>query len=186
MTERADRYSRRADLLEETIAAVPADRWDSDSPCEGWAARDVVSHIVETHEMFEGFVGRSLGEIPDAADDPAAAFAAARAIVEGHLRDPVTADEEFTGIAGPTTFAEMCDTFLSFDLVIHRWDIARAAGLDDTIPAEDLRHVSEQARELSERFGDAMRSPTTFGKEVAAREGADDQTQLLAFLGRDA
>ena len=106
----ADRYHRLAADFAATIDAVPADRWASPSPCEEWTARDVVAHVVETHGMFEGMVGRDLGEIPAVADDPAGAFAAARAVVHGHLCDPEAAGATYESpMLGTTSFAEMID-----------------------------------------------------------------------------
>ena len=67
------------------------------------------------------------------------------------------------------------------DLVVHGWDLARTAGLDEHIEPEDIARVRAQA----EAFGDALRSPQAFGPEVEAPAGADDQTKLLAFLGRN-
>ena len=183
MSDIADRYDRLADDFASTIAAVLDDAWSSPLPCEGWTARDVVAHLVDNHRLFEGFVGRELGDVPSADDDPAAAFAAARAVVSGHLHDPVAAEAAFVGeVFGPMTFAEGIDRFVAFDLLVHRWDLARAAGLDVTLPADEVA----RAREAALAMGDAVRGPGGFGPEVPAPEDADDQTRLLAFLGRKA
>lgn len=121
--------------------------------------------------------------MPSADDDPAAAFAAARAVVSGHLHDPVAAEAAFVGeVFGPMTFAEGIDRFVAFDLLVHRWDLARAAGLDVTLPADEVA----RAREAALAMGEAVRGPGGFGPEVPAPEDADDQTRLLAFLGRKA
>ena len=67
------------------------------------------------------------------------------------------------------------------DLLLHAWDLARAIGADDTLPAEAV-----QATLMGlQRFPAAMmRSPGMFGAELDADDGADPQTQLLAFSGR--
>ena len=183
MTAIADRYDRLADDFAATVDAVPADRWASPSPCEDWTARDVVAHVVDTHGMFEGMVGRDLGDVPPVADDPAAAFAAAREVVSGHLRDPAAAGATYESpMLGTTTFADMIDRFISFDLVVHRWDLGTAAGMDVTLPADEV----VRAREDLAGMGDALRGPGAFGPEVDAPEDADEQTRLLAFLGRRA
>jgi uncharacterized protein (TIGR03086 family) len=183
MSDIADRYDRVSADFAATVDAVPADRWDSPSPCEGWTARDVVSHIVDNHRTFEEFVGRGLGEVPSVADDPAAAYAAARDVVARHLHDPDTAEASFEGeVFGHMTFAQGIDRFLSADLVIHRWDLARAAGFDVTMPAEEIARI----REAAEGYGDAMRGPGAFGPPIDPPADADEQTRLLAFLGRKA
>ena len=183
MSDIADRYDRLAADFAATIDAVPADRWGSPSPCEEWTARDVVAHVVETHGMFEGMVSRELGDVPPVADDPAAAFAAARRVVGGHLRDPDAAGATYESpMLGTTTFAEMIDRFIAGDLVVHRWDLGTAAGLPITMPTDEIARL----RTSLSGMGDAMRGPGAFGPELEAPDGADDQTRLLAFLGRRA
>jgi hypothetical protein len=72
MTEISERYARLADAFAAKIASVPSDRWATQSPCEGWTARDVVGHVVSSQGLILGLVGRSLGDIPSADDDPQA------------------------------------------------------------------------------------------------------------------
>ena len=180
MTEISERYGRLADEFAAKIADVPDDRWESPSPCEGWTARDVVRHVVETQGMFLGFVGRKLEDVPSVDDDPGAAWDAARAQIARDLEDPARANEEFDGFTGRSTFETAVDRFLSFDLVVHRWDLARAAGLDDRIDPDDVARVQAAA----EAFGDAMRAPGVFGPAVEPPPDADDQTRLMAYLGR--
>lgn len=180
MSEISERYARLSDAFAETVAAVPDDRWSRPSPCEGWTAREVVRHVVDTQGMFLGFVGRGLGDVPSVDDDPVAAWDAARGVVLRELEDPERAKAEFDGHFGRSTFEAAVDRFLCFDLIVHRWDLARAAGLDDRIDPDDVRRADAAAR----AFGDAMRGPGAFGPELEAPEGADPQARLLAYLGR--
>lgn len=180
MTEVSERYARLADAFARKIEAVPDDRWESPSPCEGWTARDVVRHVVSTQGMFVGLVGREMPDLPSVDDDPLAAWNAARAVIQADLEDPARATTEFDGFAGRTTFEAAVERFLCFDLVVHGWDLARAAGLDDRIEPDDVARVRRHA----ESFGDAMRGPQAFGPEVDPPADADDQARLLAFLGR--
>ncbi|MBV8980059.1 MAG: TIGR03086 family protein [Acidimicrobiia bacterium] len=175
----ADRYDRLAGAFAAKIDAVPADRWDEPSPCEGWTARDIVRHVSETPGMFLGFVGQELGELPD---DPAEGFASARKRVLDALHDPTVANAEYEGFMGRMTFAEGIDRFINFDLTVHAWDLAKAVGLDDRIDPADL----DRLEEASKGFGDAMRGPGAFGPELEAPADADRQTRVLAFLGRAA
>lgn len=180
VNEIAARYSRLSDAFADLVAQVPEERWASPSPCEGWTARDVVGHVVDTQGMFLGLVGRELGDIPKAADDPAAAWDAARAVVLADLTDPERAGAEFDGFFGPTTFAQAVDRFIGFDLIVHRWDLARATGLDEAIDPDDVRW----ARRATEFFGDSLRSEGVCGTELTPPADADEQTRLLAHLGR--
>jgi len=181
-SEIADRYRRLSDAFATKVAAVPDDKWDTQTPCEDWTAGDLVGHVVQSQGMFLGFIGKELGDIPSVDDDPLAAWNAARAKVQTVLDDPEQAKTEFQGFTGKSTFEAGADKFLCTDLVVHGWDLARAAGLDEHIEAKD----AERVRRSMESMGDALRSPGAFGAEVAPPPGADDQQKMLAFLGRRA
>ena len=182
MTEISERYGRLADDFAAKIADVPDGSWSSQSPCDEWTALDVVEHVVGTQGMFLGFVGRELGDIPVVADDPLGAWNAVRSVVQGSLEDPAQASAEFEGLGGTSTFEAAVNRFLCMDLVVHGWDLARAAGLNDHIDPQDLVRVSEQAMAL----GDKLRTPRAFGPEVETAADADEQTKVLALLGRRA
>ncbi|MCA1691951.1 MAG: TIGR03086 family protein, partial [Actinobacteria bacterium] len=81
---------------------------------------------------------------------------------------------------GPTTFGAAADRFLCTDLVVHGWDVARTAGLDERMDPADVTRV----RRYMEEMGDALRGPQAFGPAIEPPAGADEQAQLLAFLGR--
>ncbi len=185
MTETiADRYRRRAATFTQTAVAVPDDQWAAPSPCAGWDARDVIAHVVGSQETFARLVDRELDPGPSIDEDPVGAWTVARDQTQAALDDLDLAAFGFHGFTGPTTFAEAVDRFLSFDLVVHRWDLARAADLDDTIPEQDVAELEAAVDTMVEQMGEAMRSPTAFGPALTAPDGADRQTRLLAFLGR--
>lgn len=178
----ADRYRRLSDDFAATVAAVPEGRWSDQSPCEGWTARDVVRHVVDSSGMFLGFVGRDLGEVPSVDEDPAAAWDHARDRIQAELDDPERATTEFEGFAGKSTLEAAVDRFLCTDLVVHRWDLGRATGRDVRIDPQDMAAVRESMAPLADR----MRGPGAFGPELEPPRGADEQTAFLAFFGREA
>jgi uncharacterized protein (TIGR03086 family) len=180
MSDIAARYQRLADDFAATVAAVPPQRWASPSPCEEWTARDVVRHVIDTHGMFLGLVARRLPGGPSVDDDPVGAFASASKAVADDLRDPDRANETFTGFFGETTFAESIDRFISGDLLVHRWDLSTAAGLDVRLDPEEIR----RARVHLDGFGDALRGPGVCGPALEPPPGADAQAELIAFMGR--
>jgi uncharacterized protein (TIGR03086 family) len=181
MTEISERYARRATAFVDLVAAVDDDQWSAPSPCDEWTARDVARHVVDTQGMFLGYVGREMDELPSVDDDPEGAVRAATGRIQADLEDPVLAAETFEGFLGTQAFEVAVDRFLSADLVIHRWDLARATGHDDTIPAQDLAEMQEAVKLFP---ADAMRGPGAFGPEVQVDDDASDQAKLLAFLGR--
>lgn len=180
MSEIADRYRRLGDAFADKIAAVPSDRWESQSPCEEWTTRDLVGHVVGTQGMFLGFIGQELKDVPSVDENPLAAWNTARAQIQQRLDDPEQAKTEFEGMMGRSTFEAAVDKFLCTDLVVHGWDISQAAGLDDQVASEDALRVLR----YMEPMGDALRSPGAFGPAVEPPAGADEQQKMLAFLGR--
>lgn len=182
----ADRYRRRAARFTDTVAAVPADAWSSPSPCPEWDARAVVAHLVQTQGMFAGFVGRELDAGPSVDVDPLGAWTAARDQTQAALDDPDIAGTEFDGFTGRASYESGVDRFLSFDLIVHRWDLARAAGLDDSIAEQDLVALQLAVEHMAATMGDAMRGPGAFGPELTPPADADTQARVLAFLGRQA
>lgn len=183
MSAAAERYRKVAGQFTDKVALVPADRWSSPSPCEGWTARDVVRHCIDSSGLFLGFIGREVPAGPSVDDDPLAAWTNARDTVQAALDDPAVATTEYDGFAGKATFEEGVDRFLSTDLVVHGWDLARAAGLDDRMDAEEVARARAAMGSMPEHM---LRSPGAFGPAVDTPAGANPQTELLAYLGRKA
>ncbi len=182
MSETADLYRRLTDEFVVAVRAVPADRWSDPSPCEGWTALGVVEHVANVQGLFLPFVGREAAVIPPVADDPERALRVAFDSVMAVLEDPALATQTFEGVFGTSTFASAIERFACFDLVVHRWDLARATGGDETIPETDAERVMAGAA----AFGPALRSPGVCGPEVDVAPDADASTRMLGLVGRQA
>jgi len=181
MTETADRYRGLSRRFADLVAAVPADKWDASSPCDEWTALGVVQHVLDVHGMFEKLAGRAL-DVPTAGPSTAgAAFAQVQKVVQADLDDPERAATAWDGYFGTTNFAESVDRFVCFDLVVHGWDRARAAGLDDTIDPLDV----ERVQAMVDRMGDTMRANGVIKQPVEPAPDASAQDRLLCALGRD-
>lgn len=188
LAEVAARYRRRADAFEATVRAVPAGDWSRPSPCAEWDARDVVRHIVDMHGVMLHPYGRRLPPVPSVDEDPLAAFRAARAEVAAIVEDPVLAAQPTESPAGRMPGAVMVDGVVSDDLVLHRWDLARATGQDDTIDPAELERMWPALQQIP----DVMRVPgafgpgvTVFGPVVEVPADAPLQDRALGLLGRD-
>jgi len=180
MTEMSDRYRRLAAEFTQSVEAVPAERWDDPSPCQEWTARQVLDHVVTTHSSMAGYVGVTLPAGPPVTEDPVGGWASARDGMQALLVDPATAQLEYDGHFGRTNLERTVDGFLCFDLVVHRWDIARATGGDERMNSAEVRRIRAEA----EGFGDMIRSTGVCGPEVPAPASANEQDRLLSFLGR--
>jgi len=190
MTETAERFARVADGFSQTIAAVPADAWSYPSPCEGWTARDVVRHLVEWLPgpgFLLGTFGVETGPIPSVDDDPAGAWAVVQHAIQQALDDPNVAERvEDCGPPGRMSLAAAVDMTCTPDVLIHTWDLARAAGIDVTLDAVEVARGAAMVDSMPAGVDEAMRQSGHFGPRVDVPSTADDQTRLLAFYGRRA
>ncbi len=180
MTEISERYRGLAAEFTRRVEAVPTDRWSNPSPCAGWSALDVLRHVIDTHRSMPGWAGLSLSLQKSVEDDPLAAWVEARDSMQTLLDDPDRAGLEYTGLFGPTTVEQTVDRFLGFDLLIHGWDIARATGQDETLPAHEVHRVYEDALSL----GDNLRRDGVCGPAVDVPDDATEQDRLLGLLDR--
>jgi len=180
MTDASDRYRANAAGFNERVEAVPPDRWENQSPCEDWTARDVVRHVVGTYDMFFGFVDEKLPPAPSVDDDPVAAWHSARNAMQSALDNPEVAQKEYDGMLGKTTFEQSVDRFITADAFVHTWDLARAADLDDTLDPNEAANVHAALKPMD----DKMRGPGAFGPKIDPPQADDPQTKLLNFLGR--
>lgn len=192
MSEIADRYRRHADAFGRKVAAVQPEQWTDQSPCEAWTARDVVDHIVMMHGVMLRPVDRKPRAAPSVADDPVAAFEAARADVEALLDDPELAGVESDTPNGRMTVEQQIDEVVSDDLVLHGWDLARATGQDDGMASDDVERLWSRTKAIPPELMAKYRTPGAFGPgvevygpEVAIPEDAPLQDRLLGLIGRD-
>jgi uncharacterized protein (TIGR03086 family) len=180
MSDISWRYSALARELTRRVDAVPVGRWDDQSPCEDWTARDVLQHLIDWHRDMPGHAGHPLVFEKSVQDDPHAAWVEARDAMQALLDDPERAAMEYDGMFGRTSVEKTVDNFLGLDLLIHGWDIARATGQDEKMPEEEVSRVSE----FVESLGDSLRMGGVCGPAVPVRVDASDQDKLLATLGR--
>jgi uncharacterized protein (TIGR03086 family) len=160
------------------VGSVPADRWDAPSPCDDWTAADVVQHVIDTQRSFLGERGASLPEAPEGS--PAQRWAAHDAAVREVLRDEAFATTPYDGYFGPTTLADTLRDFYGWDLVVHRWDLGRAVGQEVTWTEAERGFVEGALA----GFGDQLYSEGICKPAFDPPAGADEQSRVLALLGR--
>jgi uncharacterized protein (TIGR03086 family) len=181
MTEISERYRRVAGQFTNRVGRVPDDAWDNPAPCEGWVARDVVRHLVEWLPAF--FCGMWEIELAPSAsvdDDPVAAWAAVDRAIQSALDDPAVARRERDTPMGRKTFEQTVDMICTPDILVHTWDLARATGLDEGLDAVEVHRFVESMEPMDEM----LRQSGHYGPRVAVADDADEQTRLIAFVGR--
>jgi uncharacterized protein (TIGR03086 family) len=182
MNQTATQFQAADRPLTATLDAVPASGWTSPSPCEGWSAADVVGHLIDTQRDFLTTHGVDLGATPDVAADPAAAWRRHAAGVAEALSDDAVPARTFDGFFGPTTVGAAFEQFYVWDMVVHRWDVARAVGADAALTDEELDRMEAGA----ESFGQALYMDGVCRPGVETPEDADRARRVLARLGRAA
>ncbi len=176
-------YGRAQDGFDAALAAVAPDRWDTPSTCDGWSVRDVAGHVTWAQRQLRAWATGEAYDQPGGPGTPHPATILADA-------DPLTAYREARAaavlteeaLARVTSIPGMGEvplavivSLLTTDTTVHSWDIGR--------PALDPELVSASF-EWSRR--NVMRRPGFFGPELTPPGDADEQTRLLAFLGRKA
>ncbi len=166
--------------LTEILDAVPDTAWASPSPCAEWSAADVIGHLIGTQRDFLATHGVDLGTAPDVAADPAAAWREHARQVREALSDDAVHDRPFDGFFGPTTVGAALDQFYVWDMVVHRWDVARAVGADPALTDAELDRIEAGA----DSFGPALYMDGICGAAVDVPADADRDARVLARLGR--
>jgi uncharacterized protein (TIGR03086 family) len=183
MSEIAERYRRVADGFGARVDAVPAPAWENRAPCEGWVARDVVRHLVEWVPAFFDAAGApAMSAGPTADDDPAGAWHHLDGALQSFVDDPTVAAMTITHpYAGTHRLDDAVATFVLGDVLVHTWDLARAAGLDETLDAETVHDMLVGLEPMDQ----LLRESGQYGARVAVPDDAGEQTKLIAFTGRD-
>ena len=176
MDARIENYLTNADRFAEVVGA--ADRWDAPSPCEEWTAADVFGHVLDTQRDFLGKRGADLDDLPDAS--PEARWAAHVDQVRGVVADEGFATGEYDGYFGRTSVADTLANFYGFDMLVHRWDLARAVGGDVTWTEAEMDALETNLDAL----GDNLYTQGVCKPPIAVAADAPRQERLLARLGR--
>jgi uncharacterized protein (TIGR03086 family) len=182
MSDISERYRRVAGRFTQVATAVPDDGWDNPAPCDGWVARDVVRHMVEWIPPFlESGADITISKGPSVEDDPVAAWKALSDSVQALVDDPQISASEFSHPqAGRHTIEDAIAMFFLNDVLIHTWDLARATGGDETLDADEVHRMFSGI----EPYDEMLRSSGHYGPRVLVPDDSDEQTKLIAFMGR--
>jgi len=185
MVSAAQRWAVVADGFSARVDGVPAGRWDAPTPCAGWTARDVVGHLADwVPALLATGADVEIGGLADVATDPVAAWRGLRAGIDAVLGDPQVAQRRFAHPrAGAHALDDAIGIFVTPDVFVHTWDLARATGQDERLDPEIVHETVLGLDSLAPGF---LASTGQYGPQVAVPAGADEQTRLLALLGRRA
>ena len=177
----AERHRQVAALFTDRVRGARS--WDAPSPVADWTARDVVRHLIE---WFSGFLSSGAGiELPPGPSvdaDPVSAWQVYCDGVQAVLDDPETAHRELSNPhVGTMPLETAIDQIYTPDVFMHTWDLARATGQDERLDPDFCAQLLGGMEQMEQ----VLRDSGQFGTRVEVPDGADAQTKLLGFIGRD-
>lgn len=181
MSDVSERYDRVATEFTRRVNETPTDAWDNPAPCDGWVARDIVHHLVEwVPGFFVTFAGYELPTDGSVDDDPVAAWHDLDATLRAAFDDREVADRSFEMRGTEYSIAQAIDTFCTNDVFLHTWDLARATGQDERLDPVEVHSLLMTMEPIDEM----LRQSGQYGPRVEVPDDADEQTRLIAFVGR--
>lgn len=183
-----DAYRRAQDGFDAVMAKIPADRWDGPSACSQWTLRDVAGHVIwAQHQIRAWGTGEDYAESAGApgqphpavlaSGDPVPTWRAAReASVASLTEERLGRVTSIPGIGEVPLFVVVA--LLTSDTVTHTWDLGHGAGMDVRLDPGLVTRTFDWSRR------NVMRRPGFFGPELTPPADADEQSRMLAYLGR--
>lgn len=167
------------------VHATRASQLDDATPCDKWAVRDLLNHLVGGGHMFATSLnGETLDMSTAPADllgtDHAAAFDAAIAAFNAALDNTADLSKMVTLPFG-TIPADVALRVAAADLLVHSWDLARATGQSFN-PPEDL--VLAATPFYLDFIQPPLRAMGLFAEEVNVSADASPLDKLVAYAGR--
>lgn len=162
--------------LVETLTDADLDRA---TPCVGWAVRDLLAHMNFEHEAISaGLLGAAATLDPDPRKGFAQAVSRWCEAFRGRPDDQLVHIPKFdskspVGLLLRLHFA---------DMLVHRWDLAKALGIAPELPA-DLVAVALPIAAAVPDDG-PLRGPKGYAKPVPVAAESTPEDQLVAAFGR--
>ena len=151
--------------------------WDAATPCAGWAASDIVNHILT---WYPTNLRNADIDLEVTGDTPAARWFSFVAAVRTLLTDDRATATFHSGPDEGRTVTQATNGFLLPDIFMHTWDLARSQGRDVVLDADYA------ARNLAglQSMGEALQETGQFGPPVTPPADATPGEQLMAYVGR--
>lgn len=166
------------DGFDRRVQAAPADRWTSPTPCTGWTAADLLTHVTKNAGGMAAALTDSAPPSDDA-DDLVGSWNASRDALVAALGH-ADLSKKVPGPVGLMPAEQIIERLMSVDVLVHTWDLARAVGGDEHLDPADV----QRAHDVMLPMDSVIRAPGVFGDKVEPAADADAQTRFLNFLGR--
>ena len=178
-------YEAAVNLMQPIVAEVRPNQLTASTPCTTWNVQALLNHNIKVAQWTQGIIASGpatvnpmevSGALPN--EGAAAAFSSGTAAVLAALNPRGTLEKVVT-----TPFGEMpVSNFLMFpivDIVVHKWDLAKATGQDLSLDA-GLAQVCYSTLQMGLEHGRGA----NFAAEVTVPINASIGNKLLALSGR--
>jgi uncharacterized protein (TIGR03086 family) len=180
-------FARAVGDFDRRVTSVPSGGWDDRTGCcPDWTVRDLVNHVVSENAWIPPLLsGKTIAEVGSSldgdllGDDPEAAWRSSAAEAVAAVEDEGALDRPVELSSGPTTGAAYVGEVMS-DLIVHTWDLATSVGADDRLDPD----LIDFARRTLEPLAESWRAAGALEEPLDVPDDADEQTRLLALLGR--
>jgi uncharacterized protein (TIGR03086 family) len=162
-----------------------ADQLADPTPCEQWAVRDLINHIVGGGYMFAMSLkgeGLDMSTAPSdlLGNDHAGAFDGAIAAFNEAL-DNTTDLSTMVTLPFGTIPADLALRVAAADLLVHSWDLAKATGQSFDPPDDFVLSATPFYQEFIQP---PLRSMGLFAEEIDVPADASPLDKLVAYAGR--
>jgi len=178
-------YEGARDYMIPIIGGVQASQLSSSTPCTEWNVKQLINHNLLVAEWIHRTLTGGEGVDPFAVDGdlPEEGAQAAFAAVTNKVLDAIKAPGMLEKVI-TTPFGEMpAGNFLMFpfgDILIHKWDLAKATNLDTAMDSS----MADACLQVMSPMLQGNRDGGFFGPEVTVPIDASDRDKLLGLCGR--
>ena len=179
-----DLYEAASQAMLSTMTGVTTAQLSDPTPCTEWNVRQLINHNLKVSQWAINMLTGGPALNPMDVDDelPREGAAAGFEAISGGLLAEAKSrpmDEQIPAHFGPITLGQLL-TVNTGDVVIHKWDLAKATGQDATLDSV----LAEVCYQAILPFAAPGREQGMFGPEVAVPPDARIQDKLLAVTGR--
>jgi uncharacterized protein (TIGR03086 family) len=182
MSENLRAFTRAIYAFDAVVQRVPADRWDAQTPCDDWNAKQLVEHqcsvlngvatIAETGQMAAPTPS------PDS-DDPTVTWSECRDRLLAALDVQGALAQEGPFWFRAATVDDLCAA-VTWDPVTHAWDLATATGIDHGLADDLVEWTIATVEPRVEMLSESGRT----GPPIEVDANAPTLDRYLALVGR--
>ena len=178
-------YEGARDYMIPIIGGVQASQLTGSTPCTDWNVKQLINHNLLVAEWIHSIFAGGEGVDPFAVDGdlPQEGAQAAFAAVTNKVLDAIKAPGMLEKVIN-TPFGEMpAGNFLMFpfgDILIHKWDLAKATNLDTAMDSS----MADACFQVISPMLQGNRDGGFFGPAVTVPIDASSRDKLLGLAGR--